>query len=266
MRRPTTPQEARHTTGGTLAILDTIVAQRFLTKPWRALAFARSRIPSQCAVCGSWPAQRLCGACVARFGQPRPRCRRCALPLAGAATQCGHCLLHPPPLDACVAAVDYAYPWAGVLAEFKFHGDPGWAAPLAGLLRSTPWAEPLLEAADWLLPIPLASARLGERGFNQAQRLALALDGSKTRDDLLLRVRATPDQHALERARRLANLQAAFAVEPLRSQELRGRRVVLVDDVMTTGATLHAAAQALRRAGAEQVGALVFARTDGRGP
>lgn len=245
-------------------ILDTIMLRSLLTKPWRALAFGAASLPSQCAVCGSWPAQRLCGACLARLAQPRPRCHCCALPLPpeGGATQCGQCLLHPPPLFTCVAAVDYAYPWAGLLGEFKFRGDPGWAEPLSALLRSTPSAESALEAADWLVPIPLTPLRLAERGFNQAQRLALALAKAKTRDGLLLRVGATPDQHALGRAERLDNLQSAFAVDPLRTPELEGRHVLLVDDVMTTGATLHAAARALCEAGAAQVSAMVVARAD----
>jgi len=238
------------------------VLQRFFAKPWRALAFVQAHVPSQCAVCAAWPATRLCATCLARFGQPRARCNRCALPLPGGATQCGSCLLHPPPLDACVAAVDYAYPWAGLLSEFKFHGDPGWAPPLADLLRHAPLAQETLAAADWLLPIPLAAGRLGERGFNQAQCLAKALAPARLRTDLLLRVRATPDQHALGRAERLANLRAAFAVEPLRRHELHGRNVLLVDDVMTTGATLHTAAQVLRDAGAARVAALVLARAE----
>ena len=235
---------------------------RFLTKPWQALAFAQAHIPSQCAVCGSWPAQRVCEHCAARFAQPRPRCRSCALPLPGGATHCGQCLRHPPPLDACIAAVDYDYPWAGLLADFKFHSDPSWAAPLAGLLSSTPWAEPAIEAADWLVPIPLTRERLGERGFNQAERIAHALSSSKTRSDLLQRVRATPDQHALGRVERLANLRSAFAMDPQHAPALAGSTVLLVDDVMTTGATLHTAAQVLRRAGAAHVNALVIARSD----
>ncbi len=237
---------------------------RILTKPWRTLVFAATSMPSRCAVCGSWPAQRLCEACVARFAPPRPRCRCCALPLAGGAAQCGECLKHPPALDACIAAVDYAYPWPGLLADFKFRGDPGWATPLAALLRSAPHAQAAIDAADWLIPVPLAPSRLAERGFNQAQRLALALARKKTSEGLLLRVAATPDQHALGRAQRLANLQSAFAVAPLRSPELHGKRLVLVDDVMTTGATLHAAARALRHAGADHVSALVLARSDRR--
>ncbi|WP_119966614.1 phosphoribosyltransferase family protein [Simplicispira lacusdiani] len=224
-----------------------------------------ARLPSQCAVCHAWPAQRVCEACAARFAQPRARCTRCALPLPAGQACCGACLRHPPPLDACVAAVDYGYPWAGILADFKFRGDPGWAGTLVTLLRSTPWAEPLLEAADTVLPVPLSRQRLCERGFNQSLLLARHLAPRKTDANLLLRLHDTPAQHGLPRARRLRNLRGAFAVEPLRAARVQGRSVVLVDDVMTTGATLHAAAAALRQAGARQVSALVVARTDAPG-
>ncbi|MCB1978788.1 MAG: ComF family protein [Burkholderiaceae bacterium] len=234
--------------------------RRFLASPWRSLGAWTARLPSRCAVCGSWPAERLCAACIARFAQPAARCSTCALPLAAGAVQCGQCLRDPPPLDACIAALDYAYPWAGLLAEFKFHGDPSWAQPLADLMRSTPWAEPAIDAADWLIPVPLSPARLGERGFNQAERLAHALCAQKTSSRLLLRLHCGADQHTLGRAERLRNLQGAFAVDPLRVAALHGRRAVLVDDVMTTGATLHAAAQVLRQAGVTHLTALVFAR------
>ena len=103
-------------------------------------------------------------------------------------------------------------------------------------MRSTPWAEPAIDAADWLIPVPLSPARLGERGFNQAERLARALSAQKSTHRLLLRLHSGADQHTLNRAQRLRNLQGAFAVDPLLVEALRGRHVVLVDDVMTTGA------------------------------
>jgi len=169
---------------------------------------------------------------------------------------------HPPPLDACLAACAYVWPWPGHIGEFKFQGQAGWAAPFATLMRSAPWVEPALERCDLLLPMPLSRARLRERGFNQALELARRLAPRKTDPALLLRTRDTPAQSGLTRAERLRNLRGAFAVEPLRAAELRDRRIVLVDDVMTSGASLFAAAQVLRHAGAAHVAGLVLARTD----
>ncbi|BEP60210.1 hypothetical protein GmRootV213_07640 [Variovorax sp. V213] len=168
----------------------------------------------------------------------------------------------PPPLDACLAACSYAWPWPDCIAQFKFRGEAGWAGPLATLMRSVPWVEPALEQCDAVLPMPMAPARLRERGFNQALELARRLASAKTDATLLLRTRDTPAQIGLARAERLRNLQGAFAVEPLRAGQLPGRRVVLVDDVMTTGASLFSAAAVLRLAGAAHVTAVVFARTD----
>lgn len=199
---------------------------------------------------------------MARFAQPEPRCRTCALPVPAAVDQCGECVLAPPPLDQCLAAVHYAYPWAGCITRFKFQGHPGWAGAFATLLRSTPWVEPALERADLVVPMPLSTQRLRERGFNQSLELARRLAPHKVRADLLLRIRDTDAQSALDRKARLANVRGAFAVEPLHAQAARGRRVALVDDVMTSGASLHAAALALREGGAAHITAIVLARTD----
>lgn len=223
-----------------------------------------AHVPSQCAVCRAWPSRAVCDACVARFASPVPRCRTCALPLSstgGAAGQCGDCVLHPPPLDLCLAACDYAWPWPEHIARFKFRGDAGWAAPFATLMRSAPWVEPAIERCDLVLPMPLSKARLRERGFNQAFELARRLAPSKADATLLLRTRDTPAQSGLPRADRLRNLAGAFALEPLRPGAVRGRRVVMVDDVMTSGASLFTAASALRAAGASHIAAVVLART-----
>ena len=221
-------------------------------------------VPSQCAVCQAWPAQRVCGQCIARFAQPQRRCPTCALALPVNVPACGICLRLPPPLDLCLAAVDYGYPWAQALGQFKFQGDPGWADTLATLIRSMPWAEPALEAADIVLPVPLSRERLQERGFNQALLLARCLASHKSDAAVLLRVVATAAQTQLSRAERLQNLHGAFMVDPLRRAAIEGRRVVVIDDVMTTGATLHAAADALHQAGAQHVCAIVVARTSAR--
>ena len=229
----------------------------------RALIERASRqLPARCAVCRAWPSRVVCNACATRFAQPVPRCTTCALPVPEGITHCGACLREPPPLDACLAAVTYGWPWSDCVTQFKFGNQPGWAAELATLMRSAPWVEPALEQADRVLPMPLARERLAERGYNQALLLAKQLAAHKTDASLLLRTRHTPAQSELKRAERLRNVRGAFAVEPLRAPELRGRRVVLVDDVMTTGASLHAAATALRQAGAARITAVVFARTE----
>jgi ComF family protein len=199
---------------------------------------------------------------VARFAAPQARCGRCAIPVPEGVATCGTCVRRPPPLDACRAAVPYGYPWAGLLTHYKFGDEPGWAKTLAALLHRDAGVRATLAAADIVLPLPLSSRRLAERGFNQAAQLARALSPAKVRTDLLLRLRETAPQTALGRQQRAANVRGAFGVEPLRIDEVRARRLVLVDDVMTSGATLFEAAAALRAAACAGVSAIVVARTD----
>ena len=219
-------------------------------------------LPSQCMVCHAWPTESVCEACVNQFAQPQSRCQTCALPVPASVRQCGVCIKTPPPLDACLAAVAYAFPWSDLIVGYKFHNHPGRASAFAVLLCSTPWEEPALDAADVVVPMPLSSARLQTRGFNQALVLARLLAPDKTDSRLLLRIKDTPAQSSLKRAERLDSVKDAFAVEPLLSAPLKGARLVLVDDVMTSGASLFAAARALRAAGAAHITGLVIARTE----
>jgi ComF family protein len=228
----------------------------------RLLTRAESAVPARCAVCHAWPARPLCERCVERFAQPRSRCLRCALPVPGGVRECGACLKHPPPLDACHAAVHYDFPWSSLIAQFKFNGQAGWARSFALLMRSAPWIEHALDQADIVLPMPLARERLAERGFNQSLELAKLLAPGRVEPSLLLRIRHTAAQSALDRKARIANVAGAFAVDPVRAGLVRGKRISIVDDVMTSGASLFAAAQALRGAGAAHVTGVVLARTD----
>jgi ComF family protein len=184
------------------------------------------------------------------------------MPVPATVARCGACINNPPPLDACVAAVPYAYPWAGLIVRFKFHGQPEHADALAAVLRHAPWVEPALDRADRVLAMPLSAQRLRMRGFNQALELARRLAPDKSDPTLLLRIHDTAPQSALSRDERLRNVQHAFAVEPQRVGTLLGKRVVLVDDVMTSGASLFAAAAMLRRAGASHITGMVLARAD----
>jgi ComF family protein len=241
-------------------------------------AFRLPKLASQCAICRSWPAQPVCDACVARFVQPLQRCCTCALrlpadllsPGAGSsARQCGACIRQAPPLDTCLAAVDYAYPWSTLISDYKFGQDAAWAAIFAQLLLQAPGVSGLLaglDQRDCLLPMPLARERLQTRGFNQAWELVKVLarqsaTPARANSQLLLRIKNTAPQSRLTRQARLKNIRGAFVADPLLAPALRGRQVVLVDDVMTSGASLFGAAQALQDAGAAKVSAIVFART-----
>jgi ComF family protein len=223
----------------------------------------RALLPSQCEVCRSWADAALCSACVARFAAPRTRCARCGLGLGAAAPACSACLREPPPFQHTVCVADYGFPWDRLIADFKFHGR----AELAGVL-----AERLAAAVqgaatpqpDTVVAVPMSAVRLAQRGYNQAWELArrvaaaLALPASAT---LLMRPVDTAHQIELGRVERQRNLRNAFMVDPPQRTAVQGRRMALVDDVMTTGATAHAAAEALLRAGAAAVDVWVLART-----
>lgn len=182
---------------------------------------------------------------------------------------CAACVRQPPPLDKALAAVPYAYPWSDLIARYKFGEQHGWATFFATLLLKAPGvlqAFSDLDTRDWVLPLPLSAERLQTRGFNQAWELASALarlSQTRAKSDvrLLLRVKHTRPQSQLKREARLTNVKGAFQLDPLRVAEVEGRRVMLVDDVMTSGASLFTAAQALRDAGAAQITAVMLART-----
>jgi ComF family protein len=177
------------------------------------------------------------------------------------AQQCGICLRHPPPLTRCTAFTDYAYPWDQCIARLKFQDEPAWAAVLAKLMTNNPCTTQLLEQADGIIGIPLAPERLQERGYNQSALIARHLAPGKTQERTLLRIRHDPPQSQVSRLARLRQLRHAFLVEPTLVQSVQGKHWVLIDDVMTTGATLFEAARTLLQAGARRVDAAVFART-----
>lgn len=228
---------------------------------------SRLRLPSQCAVCRGWDRQLLCAACVARYAPAVPRCPRCGLRLAVAAAGCGACMAEPPPFDRCIVGCDYAFPWDRLIADFKFNGHVELAAPLAqrllDALRRDGEALPA-----WVLPVPLSPQRLAERGYNQAWELARRLaHGLRCQADAqwLQRPLAGTHQAELGLAQRRRNVEGAFVPDLRRRGSLQGQHVALVDDVMTSGATLREAAAALRRAGAARVDAWVLARTPAPG-
>ena len=227
------------------------------------------RLPGICQVCARWPAHTICNPCAIRFGATRNRCITCAHPLHGDRQQCGACLTerHPSPLALCLAAVDYAYPWDTLIARFKFRDEPALAHPFAALMLQQTQVKDLLQNCDGIVPIPISSARLAERGYNQAWELAKALQGQTGIDArkglplALVRTGQAPDQHNLPAEQRVKNLKGSFAADPDHTLRIQGKNLLLIDDVSTTGATLRAASTALKQAGAGRVSALVLART-----
>ena len=194
---------------------------------------------------------------------PQLRCMGCALVLVSSATRCGDCQRQPPAFTHTVCAVDYAFPWDHLIVSLKYHGMVELASPLAGVLARAVQATELV-MPELVLPVPLSRARLAERGFNQAWELARRVAATlhlATTAHAFERVVDTAHQTELGRAQRRANLRAAFVVPTAQQAALRGRRIALVDDVMTTGATAEEASQALLRAGVAAVEIWVLART-----
>jgi ComF family protein len=200
---------------------------------------------------------------VARFAPELARCARCGLRVAVPVAACGACMGEPPAFDACIVACDYAFPWDRLIADFKFNACVELAAPLASRLVHAV-RQRGAELPALVLAVPLAPGRLAERGYNQAWELARRVASALScRADARLLERPAEGAHQaqLTLAQRRVNLRGAFTVQPLRRARLQGRHVALVDDVMTSGATLREAALALRRAGAARVDAWVLART-----
>lgn len=219
-------------------------------------ALAAALFPPRCAACGR-PGAALCQPCLATATRlPHPQCRQCTRPLTYG-DQCARCRLEQRRIDHLFVPYAYTPPILQAVHRFKYANKRYLAADLATLAST---ALPSDLQVDLVVPVPLTSSRERQRGYNQGRLLAaeiarhldLPLDGN-----VLTRVRDTPPQTSLPRARRLDNVRGAFRA----LRKLSGTRILLVDDVTTTGATIEAAARALRRRGAVWVGALALART-----
>lgn len=159
--------------------------------------------------------------------------------------------------------MDYAHPWDRLIAKFKFNAALDLASSFAQSVEHA-WRATGADKPDLIVPVPLSDQRLRERGFNQswevARRLASRI-GCQADSSLVLRIKDTPHQLAFPIAKRSANVKGAFAVEPRRLAEVRGKVIAVLDDVMTTGATAAEIARTLQQAGAARVHAWMVART-----
>ncbi len=211
----------------------------------------------RCFLCRGAARAVLCAACDADL--PRldaPRCPRCALG-APAGAVCGRCLARTPAYDATVAALAYEFPADVLVQALKFRAELALAPLLGALLAARIGGA---ERVDLVLPVPLAAARLRARGYNQALEIARPVAraaGARLEPRLAERSRDTASQMDLPHAERARNVRGAFRC----TRALEGAAVALVDDVMTTGATLDELAATLKRAGAARVVNWVVART-----
>lgn len=199
----------------------------------------------------------LCAACEKDLPwRAADACPICALP-SGTGEICGACLQHPPAFDATVAALDYRFPIDAVLQRYKYSGFLAVAELMGALLsfRLGNTAKP-----DAIIPMPLHPSRLKERGFNQATEIARIVAKQfdiPLESRVCTRARPTKPQTGLSLQERTRNMRGVFAC----SKSLAGKHIVLLDDVMTTGASLNALARTVKDAGAAKVDCWVVART-----
>lgn len=226
-----------------------------------AIDAARLALPQRCELCAAVSGTALvCKACTRDLPWLSGGCPVCALPTSGCI--CGQCLSRPPAFDATIAAFSYAFPVDRLIHSFKYQGRLALAEWCADsiLARVERVSATALSRPHRLVALPLAVERQRERGYNQALEIARVL-GARTGIAVLrrglARIRATPPQTALPWAERAKNVRGAFACDV----DLSGLSVALVDDVMTTGASLSEAAKMLKASGAARVENWIVART-----
>jgi ComF family protein len=216
-------------------------------------------LPLRCLLCGAPGAQGidLCAACINELPRNRSCCARCALPLALPTAMCGACQRRPPPWDAAWAPFRYAWPLDRLEARYKFGRELAAGRALATLWRAAPRP---LELPQCLLPVPLHRHRLRQRGYNQSLELATVLARAfdlPLQTEALCRERDTAAQTELDALARRRNVRGAFVLKP---DLALPAHVAILDDVMTTGATLAECARVLKRGGVERVDVWALAR------
>ena len=215
-------------------------------------------LPVPCVFCGAADRHAgVCDGCHADLpGLAIARCPVCGIATPGAQV-CGACLHSPPAFTHTVAAADYAFPLDAAVVRLKYGRDLALVHALGVVLRDALRDAP---RPDVVIPMPLSDARLRARGFNQAGELARVVADALQLTLLpaaAARIRDAPPQASLPLSGRAQNVRGVFAC----TRDLEGLDVAVIDDVMTTGATLDALASELRRAGARKVSCWVLART-----
>ncbi len=202
----------------------------------------------------------LCDHCFPRLRINNAPCPVCGVPQQYK-TPCLSCLFKPPPFRRTLAPFLYAPPLSSAICELKYEKRIHFVREIALLWLQTLKGQFLTETENFsVCPVPLHHRRLLKRGFNQSHLLAYQIFGKRKVKDLLVRHRATIPQVALSRQERLRNVRGAFKVRP--GAQVAGKKILLFDDIFTTGATLRECAKVLRNAGAAEVWVAVIARAE----
>lgn len=236
-----------------------------------ARAVLDTLFPPRCFSCNGLTgnAHGLCVECWEKIDFiSAPYCARCGVPfpheMGGKGVECMPCMTTPPPYTAARSVFRYDDGSRRLVTGYKYY-DRTQATPMFGQWLQRAGQE-LLGEVDGIVPVPLHRWRLLQRRYNQSSLLARELGklaGKPVLDEALRRSRHTRQQAGLTREQRLINVEGAFTVPAKQQAQVSGKRLLLIDDVLTTGATLHACAEALTEAGAEQVYILTLARTVG---
>ncbi len=206
----------------------------------------------RCAACDiACIGKPVCSVCTQNVLTTLPRCPRCATS-QGQGALCGACISKPPAFDASVCVGAFTAPLSQLIWQFKFEERLVLAAWFAHLLD----ARLVGLRFDLIVPVPLFETRLSQRGFNQSWEIVQRLNTPAPKANALTRLRDTPSQRSVTAAQRFSNVRNAFAADDC----VRGLRVLLVDDVVTTTATVQAASKALKTAGAAHVSVACLAR------
>lgn len=241
----------------------------FYYRSWseRMSAVIHALLPGSCALCRGESRGAVCDVCSAQFFAPSAiRCAICALRLQHPNLQwCATCLRSPPAYDATIVACDYLAPADALIKDLKFRACLPLAEAFAQRVAQAMQTQ-LPDFPELMVPVPLSEARLVARGFNQAAEIARSLarrTGIPLQLHLCARIRDTKAQAGLPVSQRRVNMRGAFTarLDANTLTQLRGRHVLVVDDVMTTGHTLNEFAACLKRQGAARVTNAVFART-----
>lgn len=239
--------------------------RHLLAAGWQRLLSAL--LPGVCTLCRQESDNTLCTSCKKRyFAVVSTRCQQCAvaLPPQAGSRMCGDCLQHPPAFDQTITACDYTAPQDQLVLALKFGHQLALADLCAALLRDAILSQQTTALPDLLCVVPLSANRLAGRGFNQSMEIARPLArqlGIPLQTTMLKRTRDTLQQSSLPPEARIHNVKQAFTIDTSALELIQGAHIAVIDDVITTGMTLHEIATMLKRFGAAKITNYVFART-----